>query len=260
MISAEEFERFFAYYERQEQQRAAVHIAYRVIVDKAPELLNPLGPFVTRYRTRNMPAPSPVPQMITREQVAYVSEWSADKFDSAFMDDLNRLCALAGVSSVNARRLFLAHTCHETGRYRFMQEQGGPAYCARMYDNRPELGNGVGDGYKFRGCGVIQLTGRFNHQRFSLWLDKQKISDRKVMEQGTDYTANRYPFLSAAAWIEENRWIESLNTGDLERSTRVLNGGLNGLEDRRYYYGRAVRAIPETTPRVGTLQKAVKAG
>lgn len=99
------------------------------------------------------------------------------------------------------------------------------AYCDRM-GNGPESS---GDGWKYRGRGYIQLTGKVNYQSFD------KIVDEDVTAN-PDLVATKYPLLSAA-WFWNSR---SLN-GDADRGdtelvvtaiTKKINGGTNGLIDR----------------------------
>jgi predicted chitinase len=183
--------------------------------------------------------------VITRRQISQVSGHNEALFDDAFMQDLNSLAYATGMLSVTQRRMLVAQTCHETGGYRWMKELGGPDYFARMYNNRSDLGNGPDDGPLYFGAGAIQLTGKFNYQRFSNWLKNQGMSDDRVMAEGANYVADRYPFLSAVCWIQENNWAAVCDKGDIYQSTRVLNGGYNGIDDRIKYYELACKYITE---------------
>jgi len=126
-----------------------------------------------------------------------------------------------------------------------MKELGDDDYFTRMYDNRADLGNGPGDGKVFFGGGAIQLTGRYNYQRFSNWLERNGMADDRVMEEGANYVAEQYPFLSAICWIEENNWAAVCESTDVYQVTRVLNGGYNGIDDRLALYKKACDAISE---------------
>jgi len=181
---------------------------------------------------------------VTRRQIAQVSGHNEALFDDAFMNDLNRLIRATGMTSLNQRRMLVAQTCHETAGYRYMTEIGDRAYFARMYNNREDLGNGPDDGYRYRGCGVIQLTGKYNFTRFAKWMESNGMRDDRIME-GTDYVVTKYPFLCAVCWIEENDWASLCDTGDVYAATRRLNGGLNGIEDRIYYYEKSKKYISE---------------
>ena len=100
------------------------------------------------------------------------------------------------------------------------------------YENRVDLGNSQpGDGPRYKGGGALQMTGRHNYQAFADY-----IGDQKVME-GCDYVANVYPFSSAGFWWHNNK-MNSLCDQDpsVEQVTRIVNGGYNGLEDRKHYF------------------------
>lgn len=222
-----------------------------VAIQELEDEINALDPYILSrdsswYRTWTAAvAPKPKEQLVTVEQVAQVSGWKTGQFNDKFIDDLNMLVRVAGMTSLNQRRHLISQTCHETGRYRWMKELGDDDYFTRMYDNRADLGNGPGDGKVYFGGGVIQLTGRYNYQRFSDWLERNGMKDDNVMKFGANYVADNYPFLSAVCWIQENNWAEVCKTEDVYQVTRVLNGGYNGLEDRIKYYNKACKFITE---------------
>ena len=71
------------------------------------------------------------------------------------------------------------------------------------YEGRSDLGNSEpGDAPKYKGAGVLQLTGRYNYQRLA-----NGIGDQRVME-GVDYVSNTYPCTSARIWINENKLLD----------------------------------------------------
>lgn len=101
----------------------------------------------------------------------------------------------------------------------------------RVYANR--MGNGnqnSGDGWKYRGRGFIQLTGRSNYTLLS--------KDTGVYYVGNpDLLLNEADSMVSALWFwQKNRLNELADWGDVEGATRVINGGLNGLEDRKFKY------------------------
>ena len=230
----------FRYYKKLSHQTAAI----RELEDE----INALDPYIlsrdsTWYRTWIAAvAPKPQQQLVTVEQVAAISGWKTGQFNDEFMNDLNMLVRCAGMTSLNQRRHLISQTCHETGRYRWMKELADGS----AYEGRSDLGNNQpGDGTRYRGGGVIQLTGRYNYQRFSDWLERNGLRDENVMKLGADYIASHYPFLSAICWIEDNKWAEVCEETDVYQVTRVLNGGYNGIEDRQHYYALACKYITE---------------
>ena len=107
-----------------------------------------------------------------------------------------------------------------------------------VYANR--MGNGnecTGDGWKHKGMGGIQLTGKNNQERFA-----NKIRDLRILDN-PKIIADKYFFESALFYFDENRlWdlCEQVNGDTIEVLTRRINGGINGLDDRieltnRYY-------------------------
>jgi len=156
--------------------------------------------------------------------------------------DLNACCRRFRIRPAPRMRHFLAQVGHESGGLRWMLELAD----GRAYEGRRDLGNTqAGDGPRFRGAGAIQLTGRFNYQRFADF-----IGDKRVME-GAAYVAKRYPFTSAGFWWEQNRMNQMVDTGASVRQVSARVNGrdpANGLTDREAYYARAAAAIPWRVP------------
>lgn len=121
---------------------------------------------------------------------------------------------------------WIAQTCHETAGYRYLTELGGPEYLSR-YDGRADLGNTQpGDGAKFCGRGLIQITGRANYRRFG-----EMIAE--PLEEHPELAAQPgiAVILACAYWAD--RRIEPLAEADDVRAvTRKINGGVNGLSER----------------------------
>ena len=102
------------------------------------------------------------------------------------------------------------------------------------------IGNGTeksGDGWKFRGRGYIQLTGRENYQNFSNYAKLPSVMINP------DLVATEYP-LQSAAWFWVTRKLnEVADTNDLNRVTKIVNGGYHGLEDRRAWFNKIFAAL-----------------
>lgn len=163
----------------------------------------------------------------------------------------------------NSRRIthFFAQVAHECGGFRILEENLNysaerlqvvwpPRFptdaIAEQYGRNPEkiankvyasrIGNGPessGDGWRFRGRGLIQLTGRANYEKFGPLAGVDIIADPDLAQEPV--TALR---LAAAFWDSKN-----LNTladqNQFKLITRRINGGENGLEDRRTNLNRA---------------------
>ena len=104
----------------------------------------------------------------------------------------------------------------------------------RVYANRMNNGDEAsGDGWKFRGRGLIQCTGRSNYSRLAKFIDKS-------LEDTIAYLETPEGAVLSAVWYWHERKINAIADRDnLEAVTRAVNGGLNGLKDRRIYLQRA---------------------
>ena len=133
---------------------------------------------------------------------------------------------------------FLAQVGHESGGFVYTREIWGPTAAQKGYEGRSDLGNTrPGDGQKFRGRGLIQITGRGNYQHLKDSLGVDVVNNPILLEQKP--LAAR----SAAWWWANNGCNEIADTGDFERLTRRINGGINGLADRLDRWDRAKRVL-----------------
>jgi putative chitinase len=152
---------------------------------------------------------------------------------------------------------FLAQLAHESGGFRYYKEIWGPTPAQRRYEGRLDLGNTQPrDGSKFRGYGLIQLTGRANVAAFTQWC-RERYPDCPDFVETPDKLAVLPWALLAAFWFWDTRGLNALaDRDDLVGITKRINGGQNGLADRRYRYGLAARALvsdnPPASPRAPT--------
>lgn len=122
---------------------------------------------------------------------------------------------------------FIGQTAHESGGFRYMQELGGQSYFKR-YDGRKDLGNvRPGDGARYHGRGIIQLTGRANYRAYGLALGLD-------LEGDPDQVADPAVGLLVACHFWKSHGLNELaDADDITRITRKINGGVNGLVDRK---------------------------
>jgi len=122
---------------------------------------------------------------------------------------------------------WLAQAAHETGGFVYMQELGGPSYFAK-YDGRKDLGNmQPGDGARYHGRGLFQLTGRGGYAEYGKAMGLDLINEPDLAAQP-----------DIGLWIACEYWKrKGLNAladaDDMVGVTRKINGGVNGLADRK---------------------------
>ena len=99
-----------------------------------------------------------------------------------------------------------------------------------------------GDGYRFRGRGVIQLTGRDNYTAFGKSVGMSP-------EQVIDYVQTKKGALESACWYWNSRKINTAcDNNDIVLMTKLVNGGTIGLEDRRKHYEQALAVLRGAVP------------
>ena len=136
---------------------------------------------------------------------------------------------------------WLAQIGHESGGLQWMEELAD----GWAYEGRSDLGNTEpGDGPKYKGHGPIQITGRTNHTQVSEWaFSKGLVPDANYFVNfPQELAGDRYGFLGAVwYWTVARPQINSLcDAGDTEGVTQCINGGQNGIEDRRARYARCL--------------------
>jgi putative chitinase len=139
---------------------------------------------------------------------------------------------------------FVAQVGHESGQFRYVKELGGDQYLSK-YDTGPlakRLGNtpeADGDGQKYRGRGLVQITGHDNYLACSkaLFGDDRLLRTPELLEQA-EWACK------SAAWFWNSRNLNSLaDVGDFIGITRRINGGINGLVERQSFYNTALKVL-----------------
>ena len=138
------------------------------------------------------------------------------------------------INTDERRAAFLAQIGHESGGLHWLVELWGPTASQRRYEGRYDLGNiAPGDGYKFRGRGLIQVTGRANYTAASKALGVDLVAAPERL--GEPELACR-----SAAWFWKSHGLNELaDAGEFEKITRRINGGLNGYPERLGLYEAA---------------------
>jgi putative chitinase len=130
---------------------------------------------------------------------------------------------------------FVAQIGHETASFLYMEEIADGS----GYEGRADLGNTQpGDGMRFKGRGLIQLTGRANYTAYSHDCGIDYVSDP------TAVATDPFVCVDVAGWYWTRRRINQLaDRDDVKAVTKAVNGGYNGLDDRMDYLRRAKQVL-----------------
>lgn len=159
-----------------------------------------------------------------------------------FADPLTSAMAAYNIDTPVRQAAFLAQIAHESGRFNFLHELWGPTPQQLKYEPpselATELGNTqIGDGYHFRGRGLIQITGRANYAAVTMALDHDFLTN-------PDNLAHPDWASTSAAWFWATHGLNPLaDQGLFEAITKGINGGLTGLADRQALWSLAKAAL-----------------
>lgn len=180
---------------------------------------------------------------------------------------LNKTMQKYDIKSPRRQAMFLSQLAHESGNFRFTSEnlnysadalervfkkyfptrelaeeyaRQPEKIASRVYGNR--MGNGdeeSGDGWKYRGRGLIQLTGLNNYANYAMHCDNEALTKPDIVAE-PEYAAD------SAGWFwSVNRLNAMADTGDVRAVTRRINGGFNGLADRESKYNKLIVLLGE---------------
>ncbi len=182
---------------------------------------------------------------------------------------MNRICPLYEIDTPQEYCHFLAQACHETDHFKTLREYAS----GRAYEGRADLGNTqAGDGVRFKGRGIFQTTGRANYLQLGIKKGRRDlfINNPELLEQA------EYAVWSACEFWQTRGLNDVANHGDadllkkkyrgniidvspVEYISITINGGYNGMEERKEFYAIAQRFLVEPpAPRAPRGIKAPK--
>jgi putative chitinase len=199
----------------------------------------------------------------TQQQLAQLIP--GNPFVAEWYNALNMILPDYEINTVPRVAAFIAQCAHESGNFRLLKENLNyraasltkvwPRHfpnmdIANQYAHKPEaianrayanrMGNGPeesGDGWRYAGKGLIQLTGKDNYSRFA-------ESIETPVEEVAEYLQTFEGAVQSACWFWEtnnlNQWADA---GDILTLTKRINGGVIGLEDRKKHYAHALHVL-----------------
>jgi len=174
---------------------------------------------------------------ITEQQLLQILP-NAGRNAGVFVSALNTAMGRYGIVGTARAAAFIAQVGHESGQLRWVREIWGPTAQQAGYEGRADLGNTVkGDGPKYRGRGLIQITGRANYAACGEALGLDLIGNPELLE------LPQHAAMSAA-WFWSTKGLNTLaDQGQFVKITRRINGGLTGHADRQALYDKALKVL-----------------
>jgi putative chitinase len=151
-----------------------------------------------------------------------------------FADALPALCERCELLTANRQAHFLAQCAHESDHLKTTTEYASGA----AYEGRKDLGNiQSGDGRRFKGRGLIQLTGRYNYEQASQALGRNFVADPESVA--------KFPAAAdVSGWFWATHQINRhADADDVKAATKAVNGGLTGIDSRTAYLASAKKAL-----------------
>lgn len=172
--------------------------------------------------------------MLSKQQLRAVYKEANEGRLDAFLPFINKTLDEYEINTPQRIRMFLAQIGHESGQLRYVRELAS----GEAYENRKDLGNtSPGDGVRYKGRGLIQITGKRNYVLCSLGLDLPLLEKPELLEEPLNA-------VRSAGWFWKNNNLNALcDLGLFKELTKRINGGLNGYADRYKLYQRAFEVI-----------------
>lgn len=183
---------------------------------------------------------------------------------AAFLAPLNQAMAHYAINTPKRIAAFLAQVAHESGQLNLLVENTNysaesllqifPHYFnhaeAAKYAHKPEaianrvyadrMGNGPeksGDGYRYRGRGALQTTGRDSYHKCGLAIGLDLVAHPERLEEPL------HAAMAAGSYWNHRDCSPMADKGDFKSITKAINGGFNGLADREHFWTRAKEAL-----------------
>lgn len=151
-----------------------------------------------------------------------------------YLEPLNEAMQEFDINTPQRMAAFIAQIAHESGSFKYVKEIAS----GEAYEGRVDLGNNSpGDGVRFKGRGLVQITGRANYRDCGIALGVDLVSSPELLE--TPSLACR-----SAGWFWQSKGLNELaDKGDFLRITKKINGGTTHYQERLTFYERAQRVL-----------------
>lgn len=179
---------------------------------------------------------------ITATQLLAIMPTARNRY-ADYLKYINKYASEFNINTPLRMAHYLAQIAHESCELRYTVEQGGRSYfdkydtgkLAARLGNTPEKD---GDGYTFRGRGLIQITGKANYEAYKRYCKFDVVSNPQLLEMPLGAVRSSMWFFAVYANL-----LKYADADDLTTITKKINGGLNGFASRKNYLIKAKKAL-----------------
>ena len=170
---------------------------------------------------------------ITEQQLLDIMPYAKSRVE-VYLPLLNRYMEEFDINTPLRVAHYLAQIAHESGELRYTEELAS----GQKYEGRKDLGNIVqGDGVRFKGRGLIQITGRYNYQKYADFCGFDVVENPSLLSKPLGA-------VRSSCWYWKITGLNELaDTDNILTITKRINGGVNGLEQRKKYLLRAKKTV-----------------
>lgn len=167
---------------------------------------------------------------MTKEELRQIAPYASGKNINIYAPLLAKYMAHYGIAGRMREAAFIATVLHESGSLTYTEEIAS----GLAYEGRKDLGNiEAGDGERFKGRGLIQVTGRANYALAGVALGIDCIRMPDILSEPENA-------VKVSCWWWHMKGLNEIaDTEDFRKVTRIVNGGYNGWTNRLNFYNRA---------------------
>ncbi|NCB43465.1 MAG: glycoside hydrolase family 19 protein [Clostridia bacterium] len=175
---------------------------------------------------------------LTTEHLKRIYQFAKLQKIQLYLPYINQYAVEYDVTNTLRIAAFLAQIGHESGQLNYCQEIADGS----AYEGRQDLGNLFkGDGKRYKGRGLIQITGRANYTDISFDFDVDFVRHPERLAEPEWAVRSAY-------WYWNRRKLNILaDQKDFRKITKLINGGYNGYNDRVALYEKALKVLKSTT-------------
>lgn len=174
--------------------------------------------------------------MVTKQQLKNICPYAKESNLDKYIPHLNIMMDKYEINTLLRIEHFISQVAHESGSFNYCTEIAS----GEAYEGRKDLGNtNKGDGVKFKGRGLIQITGRINYDKLSLDI----LGDESLLISPATLEQSPYAVESACWFWRKHGLNELADRDDIRSITKIINGGYNGLDSRMSFLSSAKKYL-----------------